>query len=238
MKLGRSVLSWVGVCVLGAVALGGCQEVVHTTTLSLMLSTWVPEPGMFEGPGLEGAQLCQTDTTNCALSDGNGQVTIELPFDQEVSYTLEKDGFGSNVYPEVISSNGRSLRTGLNTEQSIEGVFERLDISFPMVGVGGIILFLTTPFAGATFDLVDATGTQYYGDAEGNWSLDATATTMPNGWWGGFLEVPPGEHQIVLGGTAQGCVPELGWPGNVDNSIRFPVLEGHFTIVRMTCEVP
>jgi len=204
--------------------IGGCNEV--TTPLTLSVSIFAPQPGVFEEPWLEGVKVCETGTTNCTMTDANGQATLLPPIDQEISYTLEKKTYASNLYADVISTRGLQVRTGLGTDRSLADIYERLGVQYPMVGMGTVALFvLPWPgLAGATFDLVGATSTPFYVDEEGNWSTDLTATTSAG--WGGFLEVAPGEFQIDLGGTAQGCVPDWGWPGDVENSIRFPSERG------------
>ena len=45
------------------------------TTLLSVTITEAPslDDQLFEGPPLEGAELCEADTTNCATSDAEGQ---------------------------------------------------------------------------------------------------------------------------------------------------------------------
>ena len=60
-------------------------------------------------------------------------------------------------------------------------------------------------FAGATFDLGDATGQVFYYDDQGNWDADLTATTTYGGGpWGGFTEVSPSVVQVEIGGRGGG----------------------------------
>jgi hypothetical protein len=231
--MGCSGLLWVGALVLGAGALVGCQEVTSSNTapLTRTVSGFDPEVG---GQGaLEGVKLCQTDTTKCALSDVNGVATIEVPFDQETSFTLEKDGYGSVLVPIFLSKDGGAGPSGMGTDQAFEKQFDRVMSKYPMEGTGTIRLSLTGAFAGVTFELVGGTGKAYYEDEDGNWSLGLTATTSRGR--GGFVEVSPGEVEVVYGGTAQGCLVDVGWPGNVENGIRFPVREGFQTFLTMGC---
>jgi len=185
---------------------------------------------------LEGAKLCETDTTNCELSGANGEVTIELPIG-ETSYTLEKEGYGSYVAAVVMPAEGRSHVFGMRSEEHLVAQYNRVGSQYPMVGMGRILLELTPPFAGATFELINATGKPYYYDEEGNWSPDLTETTS---WgWGGFVEVSPGVFQVKLGGTAERCAPGVvGWPGDVEDSIRFPVRAGYTTTAGWFCPPP
>ena len=85
-----------------------------------------------------------------------------------------------------------------------------------------------------TFDLVDETARGFYADEEGSWSLDATATTSTG--LGGFVEVPPGEYQVEVGGTATICAPVIAWSGDAANRIKVPVKVGSVTIANMNCD--
>jgi hypothetical protein len=77
---------------------------------------------------------------------------------------------------------------------------------------------------------------QVYNDEEGRRSLDLTETTSFG--YGGFVEVPPGEFQINLGGTAQQCDLGSQWPGDVENSVAFPVRENYITGLTANCLPP
>jgi len=200
----------------------------------LTVSGWDAEAEL-QGP-LQGVNLCETDnTTNCALSNDDGQVTIDLPIG-ETSYTLEKEGWGSHLVGRVMPPDGLPSEVfTMGSDQHYKQQHDRLDSPWPMRGTGAVLL--SVAWAGATFELFDATGTAYYVHEYGEWRPwpDLTATTSRGG--GGFVGVGPGDFQINLGGTAVGCVPAIGWPG-VENSIRFPVREGYITVATVTCSVP
>ena len=216
----------------------GCNEVtIPPAPLVVTISTWLPQPGVFEGPALEGVEVCETGTTNCVVTNANGGATLLLPVDQEISYTLKKEGYAWMLHADVIPPDGVRARIGMAMDRSWAEAYENVMSQYPMGGTGGIGFFLTpSGFAGATFDLVEATGKGFYIDEEGNWNPDLAATAS-NGI-GGFLEVAPGEFQIEVGGTAQGCVPDWGWPSDIKNSVRFPVQAGYITVARVTCAVP
>jgi hypothetical protein len=190
---------------------------------------------------LEGARLCETDTTNCDLADGNGAVTIDLPLGREYSYTLEKEGYGSNLVADLVQSSaggGYGYDWTMGTDQVYKEQHDRVMSPYPMRGTGTILVQLSPQFSGATYELVDATGEAFYSDEEGLWSLDLSETTSRGR--GGFVEVSPGDDfQINFGGQARRCVSSpFGWPGNVDNSVRFPVREGHLTYIEVRCTLP
>jgi hypothetical protein len=113
---------------------------------------------------------------------------------------------------------------------------------YPRRGTGSIGIFIGPGFAGATFDLLNATGTRYYEPYQDPWDpppyTDPALEATSESGVGGFVELTPGTVQIQFGGTAENCVPNIAWPGDVENSVRVPVLEDHGSIVFVTCSVP
>jgi hypothetical protein len=113
---------------------------------------------------------------------------------------------------------------------------------YPMRGVGAVrILLNREELEGVTFELVDATGTAFYdveppADFPKIADLDLEATTSAGS--GGFLDLSPGVFQIKLGGTADHCRPGTAWPGDEENTVRFPIREGHLTVLWVDCPVP
>ena len=76
---------------------------------------------------------------------------------------------------------------------------------------------------------------QFYLDDEGLWDPNREATESFDGW-GGFTEVNPGVVlQAKVGGMVTGCQLILGWPGDEEDTVRFPVREGYATWVRWNC---
>jgi len=216
------------------VSLVACSEVI-TPSAPLILNVWSSDEGS-RGP-LEGVQLCETDTKNCAVSNENGEVTIKLPFDREVSYTLQKEGYESYLLADDIPADGVERQFGMATAQATANEFESLMSPYPQIGTGRILLGFSPPIAGATFDLIAATGTAYYTNDDQTFSLDLPHTTSSGR--GGFVEVPPGEFQVELGGTANNCSPYTsGWPGDAENSIRIRVREAHTSFANMRCPLP
>jgi len=227
------------VCALAVLPLAACAEVTEecpgTAPVTVRASVWPSGTTV----GLQGVELCETDTTNCVLTDANGEATLCLPFDVETSFTRRKEGYGSYLLALVIPRDGPALHLPLSmaTEIRLAAQHNNVMARYPMVGTGMIALEVGPRVAGATFDLFTAAGQKaFYTDEDLNWRLDLTATTDLG--LGGFVEVSPGVHQVELGGTVEGCVPQRGWPGRFANSVRFPVLEGHLSDVLVACDVP
>jgi len=186
---------------------------------------------------LEGAQLCETDATNCVVTDETGSATIELPFDQEVSFTVTKEGYTADLIAVVIPPTGWSGQVlTMPPARWAKNQHERVMSPYPMRGTGTISMEVYPEFAGATFELIEATGKAFYWDEQARWSLDLTETTSVGK--GGFAEVTPGVFHVEFGGAAESCIPGWGWPGDLEKSIRYPVQEGYITIATATCPLP
>jgi hypothetical protein len=195
---------------------------------------------VFDLTPIEGAVMCHVETGNCAVSDADGIVMLEVPPNEEISWTLSSDGYGPILTGGL--STGSFLgpaRTGLWPDAFLVEQSRRLDTRYPPNDTGMINIFLpNAPFPGVTFELRDATGERFYADEEGNWDRSLTETTSfeRNGFAGaGFVEVPSGEFEIEVGGTVEQCVPFSGWPGDGTNRVRVPVKERFITYVVLSC---
>ena len=243
--MGRLV--WVRLFALGAVALVGCQNVVRTMDVQLVVAG--------EEKPLEGAEICETGTANCETTDGNGIATLALRANRELSHTVEKEGYGSLLYPVVTGmvATSAELDSNMNTDEWLTENLANLQSSYPFVDTGMILVVIIPRFAGATLRLLNATGSEvsYYKDEEGNWRSDLQATTSggtgrASGFaTGGFVEVGAGVVQVEIGGTAQGCALDSrsggtlrGWPGDAPNTIRVPVQNGFETRAVVNCQSP
>ena len=199
-------------------------------TLTVIVDGWNAEADA--RVSLEGVELCEAGTPNCATTNADGVGSIDLPIDEEITYTLVKEGYASYLFADIVPASGFQLEFLMLTDELLASQYERLMSSYPPEGEGEIAIELHPTFAGVTFDL-ETSGKGYYVDETEAWSSDLTETSSEGR--GGFLEVEPGSFQIELGGTAEGCAAGLAWPGNVENSIRVPVLEGHRTFATANC---
>ncbi len=196
---------------------------------------------------LEGVQACQTGTTRCAITDEGGNATLQMPVDREISFTVEKEGYGSQLRADVIPATGTYIPFDIGTDASREANFEVLMSPYPMEGTGAIYAQADhgpqgiDPIAGATFEILGTTAKAYYVDEDEDenqfWSpspgLIVTTTEVGHG---GFVEVSPGEHLIEIGGAAENCAVVRGWVSPSENTIRVPVQEGHLTVARVDCD--
>jgi hypothetical protein len=190
---------------------------------------------------LEGVEICETDTDNCVMTDAEGAATLQLPRNQETSVTIEKEGYQRELLAALLSEDTPVFTNGLGTVERLELQHGLVGSPYPMEGTGDIIASWAElgSFPGATLDVSDAPAVGFYFDEDGNWDADLTETSnyalTPKG---GFTEVTPGEAQVEFGGTAEGCVPLTGWPGDVDNSVRVPVRAGYLSEFFLSCDVP
>jgi len=242
MRLGFRLL-WVFV----VLPIGGCAEVAtppDTAEVRLAVSGDVAG----EEIALESAKVCQTETDppNCVTTDANGSARLTVPANQQLSYTVEKEGYGSLLYPVVTAATSANLDANMGSNESLTQQFANLDSPYPPRDTGTIRIIIAPGFAGATVRLVDATGKAWYRDGEDNWNPDLEATTEGEGCCeaGGFVEVGPGVFQVEIGGTAQSCALSSasgtlrGWPGEAPNMVRVPVQKSFETRTVVNCPPP
>jgi len=209
---------------------------------------------------LEGVEICEVDTDNCVTTDEFGRADLDMPADQEVMITMEKDGYGPRLIPDVSDETwgpSGGTDTGpagwrMYTDAQLATIAERLGTTYPWQGGMVGLLWLSipqAPHAGVIFapvgSTIDAVGERFYYDsATEQYSLDLEATTavvaghlLPLAE-GGFTEVTPGEQQFELGGTAGDCTrPSWGWPvEGAPNRIRVPVRDGYITYGSVICD--
>jgi hypothetical protein len=220
----------------GASGAGGDPEI----TATLLINTFeVPAEGEFRP--LEGVRICQLDTDNCVTSSEAGRAALDLPANQEVAYTAEKEGFGSFLTAFVFDDNFRGVTSEpMHTDEQLAVIAAELEVQYPWTS--GILGANTLPqLPGATFELLNATGKSFYGDMRG-YSLEPDSTSGVTVWpaplgSGGFAELAEDEYQVEFGGAAAGCsVISFGWPGDAPNRVRIPVRVGYIAYGSLRCD--
>ena len=214
----------------------------------------------FEIVPIEGAMVCQVGVNNCVTSNKLGIATIYFPKNQEIAFTVEKEGYGPWVFgnvtdeyfPDPVKLDGGDATAPMYTHEQLAAIAERLQTPYPWKGgIVGLLRWLN-PNQGVKFlpvgPTAEAVGRAFYFDASTQqYSLDLEATTSFFGLQdaplaeGGFTEVVPGVQQFEFVGTAGDCPhASWGWPGDAPNRLRVPVLEGYITYGSVRCdeEVP
>jgi hypothetical protein len=225
--LGRAgVLTWLALLIVG------CTEVTDeppSVPLSLTVLT------DFGESRVEGVDVCGADPTKCVTTNPNGQATLELPPDEEITWTLTKKGFASTLIADVTDATLVSTTSVILARDAwVSDACDSLMTPCPVTDTGVVLIWTDPPVKGATFDLVDAEGTGFYSDDDANPSLEFDATTTSG--IGGFVEVDPGVVQVEIGGNVEGCVIGWGWPGDGPNTIRLRVREGYTTYASADCD--
>jgi hypothetical protein len=196
----------------GGSAGSGGDGGVSTATVGFFIEGY--RPGVIIAPE-EGVEICETDTTNCVLTDANGNAGLELPVGQETSYTLVKEGFASFLDLLIVPANGITIITSVAPNQRVEEMYGLVMSPYPMEGTGMIFIEEVGNPGGVTFELLGATGKVFYRDNDANWSSELMATTSggPDPGGGGFTEVSLGVCQVEFGKAGAGCSVRRGWRG-------------------------
>jgi len=214
-----------------------CNAVTTPSTAPITITVGTGPP-MSDRVPLEGVRVCEMDSTNnCAVTDANGEATLVLPIGQDTGYTLDKEGYASWLAPTIIGANQTALGMNMATAQGVADGHAAVKSPYPMRGTGTVGVQLFPGFAGATFELVAATGTAFYMDTDADYTWRSDLTETASIGIGGFTELTPGEAQVNIGGTASGCT-STDWPSSEADRIRAPVREGYVTLSGVTCPLP
>ena len=209
-----------------------------TASVTVFVGESDPElPGIgLVGP-LPGVTVCEVGADNCDTTDAGGSVLLDVSANREVTFTADKSGYtpmlgGGGVFQSDVTG---FVSIPLTIEAYFDDMHERVMAPYPMEGTGSVRIHLVEgDVAGSTFSITPSEGTLFYRDEDHNWDPDLAATTPDGG--GGYAELPPGEYQVVVSGTAENCSPVRGWVGTTGNAVRFLVAEGYVTDVRMACD--
>jgi hypothetical protein len=212
----------------GSAGVGGEGGAGATAGLSLLIVSYPPatqEP-------LEGVEICQTDTDNCVSTNANGNAVIQLPYEKEVSFTLDREGYGSYLDSYVLPAQGAAEVYAMATVERFADQYALIDSPYPEQGTGTVLVGIPAGTPGVTFTLVESTGKQFYREENLDWNADLTATTTGGG--GGFAEVAPGVVQVDIAGAD--CSVLRGWSGDQANRVKLPVKSNYFSRLTTTCE--
>jgi len=239
------LVSWlVWVLALVVLAIGGCNDVYTpepSVTMTVRVAETHREGEELDHTKLEGAEICPTHTNECVLSDSSGNAILELPVDEEISYTVTKDGYEAHLRVDVTDESFvTSPRINMWNDELIAEWYDTVMSSYPLTNEGSVLIGVRSrsagvTSAGVTFDLKMASAKRFYSIDAFTGNVDAEATTEFG--QGGFVEVPAGEYEIEIGGTASACDPRLGWPSEKENRIRFPIRAGYLTELNVVCDI-
>lgn len=232
----------------GVAGTGGMAGTVGTRQYGLRFSRLEADES---SAVIEGVELCQADGENCATSNEFGIAVIDVPVDQEITFTAEKEGYASWVFGDV-SNDDADLITNrrLYTDAQMQAVTEQLGGTYPWTaGMVGLVRFPTHSEGGVMFipvgDTADEVGDSFYYDGEnGTYGTKHAASGPYDGVGyllelgdGGFMSVTEGEQVFELGGTGGDCPVSWGWPGDTPSQMRVPVRTGYRTYGSWNCEI-
>ena len=208
----------------------GCGDSsVSTDPVSVGVTEYVSLSDL-QGP-LPGAEVCETDTNNCVMTDAEGLATINLPSDTDVSYTITKEGFGSYLISDL--NNGRlEHRFVMYGDEELARLAPLMGTTYPWTDTGIIILRVYSE-PGVVFDLVGQANEPFY-FADGDTPSTELDGTTDDGR-GGFTDVAEGEYQVEFIDSQVACRPFTAWPGDMDNRVRVPVKAGFISYSSMSC---
>jgi hypothetical protein len=207
----------------------GCGSGVSTDPVSVGVSEYVTLSDL-QGP-LPDAEICETDTDNCVMTDAEGMAIIELPSDSEVSYTITKEGFGSYLISDV--NNGRlEHRFVMYGDEELARLAPLMGTTYPWTDTGIMILRVYSE-PGVVFDLVGQPDTPFYFSNGDTPSTELDATTDDGR--GGFTDLAEGEYQVEFVDPQVLCRPFTAWPGDMDNRVKVPVKPGYISYASMAC---
>ncbi len=137
------------------------------------------------------------------MSDSDGWATLQLPAGEEVAFTIEKEGYIKYLSAGVVPEVPLQFQFGMATDERGAYIHELVGAPYPLQGTGDVLISnFGGTFPGATLELVGATGTRFYYDANGDWDPDLAASTSFDGALGGFAEVTRGVVEVTWGGTS------------------------------------
>lgn len=213
---------------------GNAETVTLTATVTEAPSL---DRDFFEGPPLEGVELCQADTTNCATTGTDGMASITLPASRELSFTISREGYVTYLAGDV--TDEPMIATGnypMVSDAIMQQEAERLMFEWPSSSTGLLALAAFPVHAGVTWEIAQASATAYYIDTMGVAQTDLSSTTGFGR--GGFLEVSEGVHEVDFGGAVASCTARTAWPSDTANRVRVPVRAGYISFGSMDCDGP
>lgn len=207
----------------------GCGSSESTTEVSVRVTEYITLADL-ENP-MPDAEVCETDTENCVLTDADGMATLALPSGSEASYTITKEGYGSYLVADVVEG-GIEHWFWMFSDAELTRMAELMGTTYPWDDTGVMLLRVYSD-PGVVFVLVGETANSFYFENGDTPSTEIDATTFDGR--GGFTDLAEGEYQVEYLGGEVLCQPFTAWPGDADNRIRVPVRAGYISYASQSC---
>ena len=227
---------------LAAALMTGCEtEVEEGDTIELSA---VIKQATLQNDPWEGVEGCVADTDNCATSDSDGLLALDVAASSDVELVLTGD---ADFYPHVIgfgtgdSDDEFALNAALESNFKLQ--MDRVDVvldteidrdkGFLLLNARNARGDMDADVAGVTATISPDSGTQVlYSDEMGLISDDTQ--TSSHGQVAVF-ELPIGSYTLTLSHATRTCTAWVSWPGDADNQVRVPIREGHVTQASAAC---
>ena len=218
------------------------SSLVFCETVGVTVNVAGAEVPFGDSVPLEGAEVCQDGTENCATTDADGVAALQIPGNEEFAYAVT----ATSEYFPLLSAQVSDSDIPLSTTQTL--FLDATLVSFaafldtewpPTTGTIGMAVY-ENPFSeavgipGVSFELIEGTGQPFYLDESGIPTTMLTETQDNGG--GGFVEVSEGTVEIGMTG-AQNCErPFNAWPGSEPDQFRVPSRVGFLTVPAVWCD--
>lgn len=217
--------------------------VVFCETVGVNVTVNGAETPFGDPVALEGAEVCQDGTDNCATTNADGEATLQIPGNEEFAYAVTPPSDYFPLLSPQVSDSDIPLSPSLTvfSQTTLMAFAGLLDTDFPpTTGTIGMVVYqnpfpdTTTGIPGVTFGLIEGTGVPYYLNASN--VPDPTLTETGDNGSGGFVEASEGTLEIGLSGTQNCERPYNAWPGSEPNQFRVPSRAGFLTVPVVWCD--
>lgn len=215
---------------------------VFCETVGVTLTVDGAEEPFGDAVPIEGAEVCEDGTDNCATTNADGEAQLQIPGNQEFAYAIMPPAAYFPYLAAQVSDSDIPTAQAFTvlSNTTLETFAGLLDTEWPpTTGLIGIAAF-ENPYPGAvgvpgvSFELIEGTGESYYLN-ESNIPSSMLTETLANGT-GGFIEASEGTLEIGVTGVQNCERPYNAWPGAEPNQFRMPSRAGFLTVAALWCD--
>ena len=219
-------LSWMMLTSVCCTLTAGCSDETTATTDMVDATVAISD---FTDTAVESAEMCVRETGVCAVSDATGKLTLAIPAETDLTYTVDAPG----MFPVLLASRSAadSGSVGLQLFQTdlVAAAFETADIALDDTK-GHLIQGLVGPGSTVTLTPNSGAGALYGDNAIADPEQTAIEDTPNPGW--GWGNVDPGDVSVnITPGAGSGCVHPTAWSSSSPTRVDTIVEAGRLTLV-------
>jgi hypothetical protein len=218
-------------------------EDVDAATATIVFSVQVVDALEKELTPLPGIEVCVAERpeVECATSDAEGRLTIELPADSELMLRCEGDDYGPAYMTWTIGEKDIDAGTFSLIDQtrmpffvSLSGGTEWPDKGAIAVNVYDDLEDRTRRVAGATFSIAPSGGggPTYVGTEQ---LPDQELTESTEGGPALFYDLDDGEVTITIAHPSSTCRGGFGWHNDEPTELRSQIFAGGLSFITFVC---